>query len=123
MKQYSDHVITFIDILGFKNLVANESAETIGAVLGRLQEMTQSSDYERLVMGRGTIAFSDTIVRASALQTPSGDAARYGILFHELLNLVHAQINLILNHGVFLRGAVSFGKAFHEGTMIYVPGL
>ena len=122
-RQYSEHVVTFIDILGFKELVKRESAESIGNMLGRLEKVTDSGEYERLVMGRRTIAFSDAIVRASALQTPSGDAARYGILFHELLNLVHAQVDLIVYHGVFLRGAVSIGLAFQEGTVIYGEGV
>ena len=122
-RQYSEHLVTFIDILGFKELVRKESAERIGNVLGLLQEVTKSSEYERLVMGRRTMAFSDCIVRASALRTPSGDAARYGILFHEALNLVHVQVNLILRHGVFLRGAVSIGPAFHEETTIYGEAL
>jgi hypothetical protein len=70
-REYSDHVVTFIDVLGFKNLVNGRSAEEVGQVLTLLQEMTQSTEYERFVMGRGTVAFSDSIVRASALQTPS----------------------------------------------------
>lgn len=123
MKAYTEYVTTFIDVLGFKNLVAEKSAEEIGAILSRLQTMTEGSEYEKLVMGRGTIAFSDSIVRTSALAMPSGDAARYGILFHELLSLVHAQMDLIARHGVFLRGAVSIGQAYHEGTTIFGPGL
>jgi hypothetical protein len=122
MKTYSECVITLLDVLGFKNIVNRKPADEIWQILGLLEEITQSSASDRTELGRNIFAFSDTVVRTSALTTPNGKRPTYGVLYHEILNMVHVQMSLIYRHKVFLRGAITCGDVIHESQRIFGPG-
>ena len=48
------------------------------------------------------------------------DGEGHGAIFYEALNLVHAQADLI-NQGVFVRGGMTAGPIYAEGTNVFGP--
>ena len=67
-------------------------------------------------------SFSDLIVRSIPVDSSANYQMPHGILFHELLDLIHIQINL-LNRGVLIRGGVTVGYLYHDDTFVFGPAL
>lgn len=66
--------------------------------------------------------FSDLCVIATPIKTGVRSPKSKGLLFDELLGLVHAQVEL-LNEGIFVRGAVTIGPLVRSYRVLYGPGL
>lgn len=120
---YEECIVSFLDILGFRNLLESaqpsEIANTLAifpkASLPHEKESKRKPEqigYESRV--RVEIV-SDAVVRARTM------AARYrgGHLFWELLDLLHIQIACVAN-GIAVRGAVTVG-ALHLGDDLGGP--
>lgn len=119
-------VITFLDILGFREWVNTGDPVDIHRVLSRLRSFAaRPDDLEDSAPPGGSmtfemtrsIAFSDSIVRIRFFDTeyPSG------ALFHEVINLLQAQGELISDN-VLLRGGVTVGRVYLNGDMVFGPG-
>lgn len=114
---YEPCIVSFIDVLGFRDLLANRHAHDIRDVLLQLREFTAPSagtmargmKNARLFSRAFADSVSDAVVRARVFDTQYGD----GALFHELLDLLHAQIQC-LGSGVVVRAGVAIGDA-HVG--------
>lgn len=114
---YEPCIVSFIDVLGFRNLLETRHADDIRDVLLQLRQFT-APDEERPARPvkdarRLSRAFaesvSDAVVRVRVFDTHYND----GAFFHELLDLLHAQINCI-QHGVVIRAGIAIGDA-HVG--------
>jgi len=119
---YRRAIVTFIDILGFREIVAQRSSDEIGEILEQLRGIA-SDGNEGVVLEAGlaaSLAFSDSVVRVCPVDTQR----KTGAVFYELLSLVFAQAHLAAR-GVFLRGGVTIGNIFfdQETKMIYGPAL
>ena len=116
---YRPAVVTFLDVLGFRELVHRSSAEEIRATLRSLRSFSNpgSDDYDDEMEETRYIAFSDSIVRVRFYDTPY----RVGALWHEILDLLHAQGELA-GRDVLVRGGVSVGEVFIDGDMVFGPG-
>lgn len=119
-------VITFLDILGFREWVSTGDPADIRRVLSRLRTFAAGPDNLDGSLPPGgsmtfemtrSIAFSDSIVRVRFFDTDYSS----GAIFHEILNLLHAQGELIVDN-VLLRGGVTVGLVHLEGDMIFGPG-
>lgn len=113
---YIDALVTFVDILGFKDIVGKEEPENILEILKQVS-CFNSSDCE--VSGETearAVQFSDSIIRVR----PVGPEHDYGVLFHEVNDLVCLQGELI-HQGVLIRGGVAIGKVYLEGNTIFGP--
>lgn len=134
--EYSERVVFFIDILGFKSFVGGgknsndaidvlyekdlNNAETrscfdIYEILKKLQDYflhefkkTTSLQFSQ---------FSDSIV--VSYETADVHAPKFQYLNLFSFNLKIA--DLIIHHGVLLRGAVSVGELYHEDNLIFGP--
>lgn len=119
---YRQAVITFIDILGFKHLI---STSTFEEVFRKLKTIRRLSDVDDHADGESyepkVIQFSDSIIRIRPLDSKVNQEFRYGLMFHEMLDLVHMQGELI-NHGIFIRGGVSIGDVHADEQMLFGPG-
>ena len=126
---YEECIVTFIDILGFRNLIDRSSAADIRKILRIFRKHAEPYDdddktdsHERRPISQVKMEIvSDAIVRARTIHTDYRD----GALFHELLDLVHIQ-SLCLNEGILLRGALTIDYV-HVGTNlegpVFGPGL
>lgn len=109
---YQKKIVTFIDILGFRDMVMNRAFEDVMSISSKFQDASGEGD-EPIRGDPQVISFSDSIVRVH-------DAEESGDLFHELLSLVHIQAELA-GKGVLIRGGVALGDVHVEGTVAFGP--
>lgn len=111
---YERCIVSFLDILGFRHMVNTENAESISSKLhifrhsaipgGDEYEPAKRSDEVRLNSEVRLEIISDAVVRARTIETQSNT----GPLTWELLDLLHIQMECILN-GFLIRGALTIG--------------
>lgn len=120
---YRPAVITFLDILGFRERVSrSQDATEIAGILSRLREFSGVDDGgdEALIQGSEftqSIAFSDSIVRIRFIDAE----LRSGALFMEIINLLHVQGEM-LSEDVLLRGGITVGQVYLDGNKVFGPG-
>jgi len=114
---YEPSIVSFIDVLGFRDLLATRHAHDIRDIMLRLREFTTPDDPEkprRMKEARlFSRAFADSVSDAVVRVRVFGTQYRDGAFFHELLDLLHAQIRCV-GSGVVIRGGVTIGDA-HVG--------
>jgi hypothetical protein len=110
---YEERYVAFIDILGFREMVArmrraptfyNDMLANLGAMRRTLppREVKAATDLR-------VQTFSDSIVLSTG-PTPDG-------LWH-LLFVVHDLTNALLPRGIFIRGGVARGRMHHESDIV-----
>jgi len=68
------------------------------------------------------VNFSDLSVRITNVLSKTNKVYQIGILFHELVDLLHIQLAL-LQKGVLLRGGVTIHGICHSASFTFGPGL
>jgi hypothetical protein len=124
-------MVTFIDILGFRQLVdaprdGNANVENIAEILGRLKYSSERGDLVLSREGRTqqkfhAFNFSDLTVRCT--EFPKGTFSNL-YLSWELLYLGDLQLAFLIE-GVLLRGGICMGEIFVDKRqkIIFGPGL
>jgi hypothetical protein len=112
-------VVTFIDILGYKNLLRTRHASDIVKVVKALRgfaagdaddaEPPKRSDEFRLYTQSFSESVSDAVVRVRTVDTQSQD----GPFAYELIDLMHAIVECV-NQGILIRGGMTIGPV-HVG--------
>ena len=120
---YRPAIVTFIDVLGFRELVRKSSAEEIRKIVQLTQRKASSDPDELTALERKedvnwtrTVAFSDSIIRVRPYDAEYSE----GPLFYEVIDLVHAQADLA-NQGIFIRGGMTVGDVYFENQSVYGP--
>jgi hypothetical protein len=111
---YSPYIVTFLDILGFRELLRTKSADEIDRIIKLTRRHAADEKGEQKEIGLQTVAFSDSIIRLRSASESSG-------LFYELLDLLHAQAGL-LAYGVLVRGGIALGDVYRDGDRVFGPG-
>ncbi|MEA2859895.1 MAG: hypothetical protein QOC72_1934 [Methylobacteriaceae bacterium] len=114
---YESCIVSFIDVLGFRDLLATRHAHDIRDILLQLRKFTAPDEVAntlrmkdaRLFSRAFTDSVSDAVVRVRVFDTQYSD----GAFFHELLNLLHAQLQCV-GSGVVIRAGLTIGDA-HVG--------
>lgn len=118
--KYQQSLLSFIDVLGFRDLVSRATVPEIIDVLRGKERLT-------LHWGHGfptepsdgtTFTFSDLIVNVTSLREPY---PLYG-LFEEFATLGFRQL-MLATQGVFVRGGIVFGDIYVDGLTIFGPAL
>ena len=126
MKEYRLCIISFFDILGFGDIVDRLHCDEIYKLLGTFRHFTLPKDSlskEVIKLKEiGIINFSDTVIRTVPIDNESNLKYPDGLVFHELIDLIHIQGELIAK-GILIRGAVTLGNVFHSEELIYGPGI
>lgn len=130
---YEDRLCLFIDILGFKNHVEesekaiDKDAKTgyppftvvrLHRALGVIDRAMKDESDGVGGLNRTTkkvTQFSDSVVVSYRLDQKSA-------LFDMLYDIFLLQVELI-RHGIFIRGAITFGKLFHDDKLVFGPAL
>ena len=113
-KTYEKAVVTFIDILGFRDLVKNSDCDKVSMVLDAVEQSTSPIKYDGMPEtddDSQVVSFSDSIVRVRKIETDANKQFASGILFQELLGLLYVQVELI-DFDIIIRGGVSIGDVF-----------
>ncbi|MGA8430057.1 MAG: hypothetical protein WB729_09565 [Candidatus Sulfotelmatobacter sp.] len=118
---YRDSLVSYFDILGFKNVVASSPPDRIVESLEELLSLSSHDPQFIRVTSRGLSAFSDHIVRTVSLDGLSAIQSVDAIEF-ELTELQHIQANLAVN-GVFVRGAITRGPLYIDEDLVFGPAL
>jgi hypothetical protein len=111
--EYEPCIVTFVDVLGFRELVNTRTAADVHRVIAALERFTRPDRSELSKEDLGLISqaharsVSDAIVRIRPYKTLYQD----GALFHEIIDLLHAQIELV-NLGVLVRAGLTVGNAY-----------
>jgi len=107
-------VVTFIDILGYRNLLNTRDAAEIVDIVNALRTFTAGDsdedesprrmDEHRLYSQSFSESVSDAVVRVRTVDTQSPD----GAFVLELIDLMHAMIECV-NRGILIRGGMTIG--------------
>jgi hypothetical protein len=119
LSPYTTRIVAFIDILGWREIVANSLKEP-----GRASTILESllrSVFEGLKIQGGfkswdyqAAAFSDSIIISV-----NGEAGSIGVILH----VVEHMTNAALLNGWLLRGGITYGPMFHSGPIAFGPAL
>ncbi len=123
---YRPSIVTFIDILGFRSIVANQSPHEIFQTVERVQQHAGYTDEDLVsetsldteISWTRCVFFSDSVVRVRPIDVEFHD----GSLFHELIDLVHAQGELA-HKGIFIRGGLTVGDIHQGDNVIFGPAM
>lgn len=119
---YQKAIVTFLDILGFGELVKEKEDIHISKILDEVKRSTVPNTEMATLYQPEVISFSDSIVRVRRVESEENLAYPIGLLFQELLNLVHAQGELI-DTNVLIRGSVTFGDILISDGRVFGPAL
>lgn len=125
---YEECLVTFFDVLGFRNLLHTRSGAEIREMLSTFRQVSEGdaeaparSDDMRMLSQVHAEIVSDAIVRTRTTETQY----RVGPLVWELIDLLYIQIDC-LNSRILVRGAMTIGH-MHLGIgfdgPVFGPGL
>lgn len=120
---YKKAVVTFLDVLGFRDLVLRQPRAEISNTLDLFQSFSapNSAAGVRGINEPYAMVFSDSVIRVRPINTQKNRRYPIGLLFHELLDLLLAQGELVAK-GILVRGAVTVGDIAVERPKIFGPG-
>lgn len=122
---YQKAIVTFIDILGFRDLINKSEWSTVLNALNKVKEAASpvSVDDEQETDDLAqVVSFSDSIVRVRKIETVANINYPMGLLFQELISLVHAQGELI-DFNIIIRGGVAIGDVYISANSVFGPGV
>jgi hypothetical protein len=114
--QYKRSIVSYIDILGFRDLIESKPAGEISKILLILAESVEPDPLFKSARVRFT-KFSDTVIRS----TPFSLRKPQKFIF-ELRHILHSHIALI-PQGIIVRGAVTIGDVVQSWKVVYGKGL
>lgn len=120
---YSNRIIAFVDILGFKEKVeesvkSEEEAEKLHCALARIYRVKADNESEGVMNMRGMGVEVTTFSDSAVISYP----AERDNLLNLILDLIHMQLDLALDD-VLLRGGLTIGELYHDGNIVYGPAM
>ena len=120
---YSKRIVTFIDVLGFKNHIDksignNNYAQHLLSVMKRIANIKDENDngiLSQKELGKEVTVFSDCIVISYPLENE-------GSLFFILLDIIHIQLDLYFAK-IVIRGGVTIGDLYHDDNIVFGPAM
>jgi hypothetical protein len=119
---YEPHIITYLDILGFQEIIATKSAGFVSRLIRIVQTATRPHGWTTKGEGIRYQNFSDLCVTATPIRGHAQPYQSTGLFFLELLGLVHAQVDLVAQD-VLVRGGITIGPLVMSYNVLYGPGL
>ncbi len=116
--KYEDRLVAFLDLLGFKNLIAGRNDGDVDFVVNLIPDMLKTHSGNSGRADLEVTYVSDSIV-ISLKTTPTQDALRD--LQHLAIYVGRLQHELALN-GFYMRGGVSVGPFFHNSAKNILVG-
>jgi hypothetical protein len=112
--KYKRSIVSYLDILGFRELVQTRTAGEISRILRILAESISPHPKDEPAAIEFT-KFSDTIIRSSPEPNPV-------FFIYELKNILRAQVALIPEE-VTIRGVVTIGDIVQSWGVVYGPAV
>ena len=124
MPAYEQTLVTYLDILGFSDLIdqSDKNPEKVAQIIEILFSMQSQASlgapYNSLPTN--TQSFSDLVIRAIHLTENSEVAVQIGV---ECLVLAGIQCKLLINDSTLIRGGVCLEKFYMDQGFAFGPGL
>jgi hypothetical protein len=116
--KYEEKIVALIDILGFKDLVNDESkCEDIGAIL-KLPYLMRHDDMVKMFKIKSVMmtSISDSLVFSIGLKERGA--------MNKIVKLLSVFMQtLLFQYQLLLRGGIAVGKLYHDGDVVYGPAL
>jgi hypothetical protein len=120
--KYRRALVSFFDILGFREIVRDEPPKKIASDVSLFQGTGKiSAEIARGFEGR-SFQFSDSIVRMMPLDSEAIVAHPGGLLFQEVYTIALACVEMAYR-GVAVRGALTVGDAYFSESMMFGPAM
>ena len=119
---YDEALVTYLDMLGFRELVQSDTAGRISRTI-RLVRDALRPDRDRARLYEMTYqSFSDLTVVSIPVLTAANLNFRPGVLHSQILRVANAQVEL-LREGIVLRGGMTFGSIVRSYGQLFGPAL
>ncbi len=121
MNNYENRIVLFLDILGFKKIIdetiekEKENFKKTSFLIETINEMIKIAELTPKETTKNVTQFSDSIV----ISFKADDVKEIPKLLHNLQRL----ISNLLSREILCRGAVSYGKLYHNKNLIFGPAL
>lgn len=112
-KEYKKSIVTFIDILGFGDLIRNSTCGVVAHVM-EIIEFVSSLDKDEENSKRTVVLFSDSIIRVRPYTEED--------LLAEIRSVGLIQAMLTAG-GIFIRGGIAVGDAYSSGHQVFGPAV
>jgi hypothetical protein len=119
---YAPHLVTYIDIMGFRDMVADKSPNYISKVIRLVKEAFEPDKRLKKTYEESYVNFSDLIVHTIPLKSKANIQHRSGLVFYRILDIVHGQAKLI-DDGIVVRGALTVGGMEKSYNVLFGPAL
>jgi hypothetical protein len=120
--RYRKCLLSFFDLLGFREMVRSRPPKDIASLVGLFQTTGSISEESAEAFESKSFQFSDSIVRIMPLDSKANTEYPVGVLFHEVLAILHACFEMA-NHGVAVRGALTLGDVYASGSKMFGPAM
>jgi len=122
--EYEVALVTYIDILGFRELVETKTAGDISRIIRIVKETVQPYRFKTKLErtdNENFVNFSDLSITSVPLRRRS--QIPRGRIFWQLMHLIHAQSSLIFDESIVIRGGVTVGKIAKSYGQLYGPAV
>jgi hypothetical protein len=124
---YEVGLVTYVDILGFRELIDTKTAGEISRTIRVVKEEVQPQfkfGFKKKLKGVPDVEyvnFSDLTIISTPLRRL--EAPPLGSLFHQLIRLVHAQAILLIEEGILIRGGITVGNLVKSWGQLFGPAI
>jgi hypothetical protein len=119
---YEEALVTYLDILGFRELVQTESAGRISRTIRLVRDALKPSHDRAKLYEMTYQSFSDLTVVSIPVLTSANLYFRPGALRQQIVRVANAQVDL-LQEGIVVRGAITFGSIVRSYGQLFGPAL
>ncbi|HEY2236973.1 MAG TPA: hypothetical protein VGK01_26130 [Candidatus Angelobacter sp.] len=129
MPHYRTAILTYLDVLGFSELVHQSASDPakVSEIMSILKiakkrgtcGIATGGEYATKIITR-TFTFSDLIIRITYVEPHDDLIVRLNM---ELMMLAGIQCELTAIHGILLRGGVSLGPCYGDDEYLFGPAL
>ncbi len=124
---YINAFVTFIDILGFKDIINNNEPEKVNQMLDAIKVFSSLPQRRRPPYNQTkylpiVTQFSDSIIRIQPVDNFESDeeVEILDLFYEEISSLTIAQGNLVCN-GILVRGGMTYGQICVHKNRIFGP--
>ena len=108
---YERSILTYIDILGFRDLIRTKTPNDISRSIRVVREAIEPRRFKSPfpeIPAQDFLNFSDLCIIRTPLARKNGLPAQ-GEVHSQILHMVHVQTNLLFDEGILLRGGITVG--------------
>ena len=122
---YERSILTYIDILGFRNLIRTKTPNDISRSIRVVREAVEPRRFKSPfpdIPAQDFLNFSDLCIIRTPLARKNSFPAQ-GEVHSQILHMVHVQTNLLFDEGILLRGGITVGDVARSYGQLFGPAV